>query len=59
MRIAMATLVVLSLLLFLACGGSDYDCSQEEYDRYERIHAAEGMTEEVSNWIAECGSRFE
>lgn len=59
MRVALTTLVALSLLLILACGGSDYDCSQEEYDRYERIHAAEGMTEEVSKWIEECGSRFE
>ena len=52
-------LVSLSLLLILACGGSGYDCSQEEYDRYERIYAAEGMTDEVSKWIEECGSRFE
>lgn len=55
----MTLLVALSLLFALACGGSDYDCSQEEYDRYERIHAAEGMTEEVREWIDECGSRFE
>ena len=59
MRIVLAMLVALSLLLLLSCGGSGYDCSQEEYDRYERIYDAEGLTEEVSKWIAECGSRFE
>ena len=59
MRIALTTLVALSMLLILACGGSGYDCSQEEYDRYERIYDAEGMTDEVSQWIEECGSRFE
>ena len=52
-------LVALSLLIVLACGGSGYDCSQEEYDHYERIYAAEGMTYEVDKWIEECGSRFE
>ncbi len=59
MRAGLTVLIALSLTLALACGGSEYDCSQEEYDRYESIHAVEGMTEEVSKWIDECGSRFE
>ena len=48
-------LVLLPLLLAPACGRNGYDCSQEEYDRFEQKHAEEGMTSEVE----ECGDRFE
>ena len=48
-------LVLSPLLLALACGRNGYDCSQEEYDRFEQKHAEEGMTREAE----ECGDRFE
>ena len=48
-------LVLSPLLLALASGRNGYDCSQEEYDRFEQKHAEEGMTSEAE----ECGDRFE
>lgn len=53
------TLVALSLFLALACGGNGYDCSEEEYDRFETIFYDDGMTSEVEEWVEECGNRFE
>ncbi len=57
MRTGVLFLVGLSLLLGFACGGG-YDCSQEEYARFEQIYENEGLTAEVEEWIEECGSRF-